>query len=473
MLGNLYFIFLIKVGENLNKRITTTLIIALGLIVGIVAAFMPSMLLLAFIAAVLFTSAMLLDYSKFLYVIGFYVILDYTFRYVIQVALFSSVWEELLIVFAMCLWLYKWFIYRKEDGYHWTPLDIPLVVFIVISISLLFIKSPIMDIGIAGLRQVVQQLIWYFIAAQLIRSSKNARYFLYIIVFIGGVIGLHGIYQYVTHAEMPSYWADQSEINITTRVFSIIGSPNILGALMVLILPVSISFIFSEKKVFKKIIFTGTALAMFATLIFTASRSAWIGFIAAMAVYFWLKDKRLIVLLVILIFAAYALSPTVSNRVNYMLSPEYWASSATGGRVARYTIAFEWLSQNPVFGVGLGWFGGAVAKNFQIPDAFYVDSYFLKIAVEMGLVGLGAFVYLIYNAIAWGARSVSRASAEDKSMAQGLLAGIVGVIIPNFVENVFEVPMMVAYFWIFAAILIYLGFTVQRGNKKSNELSQS
>jgi O-antigen ligase len=276
-------------------------------------------------------------------------------------------------------------------------------------------------------------------------------------VFIGGLIGLHGIYQYFTHAEMPSYWADQSEVNITTRVFSIIGSPNILGALMVLILPVSISFVFSEKKIFKKIIFIGTTLAMCGTLVFTASRSAWIGFVVAMAVYFWMKDKRLIVLLVILVFAAYAISPTISSRVNYLLSPDYWASSATGGRVARYTQGFQLLRQNPWFGVGLGWFGGAVAQNYKIPDAFYVDSYFIKIAVEMGLVGLCSFIYLIYNALAWGARSVFRASDENKSLTQGIFAGMVGVIIPNFVENVFEVPMMVAYFWIFAAILIYLG----------------
>ena len=81
----------------------------------------------------------------------------------------------------------------------------------------------------------------------------------------------------------------------------------------------------------------------------------------------------------------------------------------------------------------------------------------------MGLVGLTAFVILIYNALAWGARSVKRAlTSESTSMAQGILAGMVGVIVPNFVENVFEVPMMVAYFWILAAAVVFLGFTLPR-----------
>ncbi|MBC8061071.1 MAG: polymerase, partial [Clostridiaceae bacterium] len=63
--------------------------------------------------------------------------------------------------------------------------------------------------------------------------------------------------------------------------------------------------------------------------------------------------------------------------------------------------------------------------------------------------------------LAWGARAVKRTSnAVDLSMAQGIYAGLVGVVVPNFVENVFEVPMMLAYFWIFTAVLIALGFTL-------------
>lgn len=439
------------------------LIIILGLLVGVCAAFLPPVLVVGLAAVLIFTLAMLLDYSLFIYVIGGYVLIDYILRYIINSALLASYWDELLLIFALCLFLYKWFMYRKETGYRYTPLDIPLVFFIIVSICLFFIKSPILNIGIAGLRQVVQQMLWYFIAAQLIRSEKTVRYLLYIMVFIGGGLGLHGIYQYVTKAEMPTYWVDMLETGISTRVFSIIGSPNILGALMVLLIPIAISFVFSEQKIFKKVIFIGITLAMSATLIFTSSRSAWIGFVAAMAVYFWMKDKRLIGLLVVAILAAYFLVPTIGHRIDYLLSPDYWISSAKGGRVLRYTTAFQLISEHPLFGVGLGQFGGAVAQNFKIPNAFYVDSYFIKVAAEMGLVGLTAFVILIYNALAWGARSVKRAlTSESTSMAQGILAGMVGVIVPNFVENVFEVPMMVAYFWILAAAVVFLGFTLPR-----------
>ncbi|HEY5582996.1 MAG TPA: O-antigen ligase family protein [Ruminiclostridium sp.] len=444
----------------MNKK-TAGILIMCGLLAGICGAFVPTILLVAMFAALLFTAAMMLDYSRFLYVIGFYVLIDYALRYIIQSAILASYWDELLFIFAIFLWLYKWIVYRKQDGYRSTPLDIPIIFFVIVSLCLLFINSPILAIGISGFRQVVQQILWYFIVAQLVSSSKNVKWLLYITVFIGGLLGLHGIYQYVTKAEMPSFWVDRLESGITTRVFSIIGSPNILGSLMVLLIPVALAFVFSENKIFKKLIFIGITLAMSATLVFTSSRSAWIGFVVAMGVYFWLKDKRFIVLLILLVFAAYAFVPTIASRVNYLISPEYLISSAAGGRVARWTIGLAMLKQNLLFGVGLGQFGGAVAQNFKIPDAFYVDNYFLKIAVEMGLVGLGAFCLLIYNALAWGLRAVKRTTnALNLSMAQGVFAGMVGVVVPNLVENIFEVPMMLAYFWIFTAVLIFLGFTL-------------
>lgn len=436
-----------------------------GLIAGVVGAFIPLSLLIAAIVALLFTAAMLLDYSRFLYILGLYVLIDYSFRYILQSSILASYWDELLLIFAVGLWLYKWMIYRKQPGYIATPLDIPIIFYIVLAFCLLLINSPIMSIGIAGFRQVVQQIFWFFIVAQLISSSKNARWLLYITVFLGGLLGFHGIYQYITKAEMPSYWVDRLESGITTRVFSIIGSPNILGSLMVLLIPISIAFIVSEKKLIKKYLFGVITIFMCATLVFTSSRSAWIGFVVAMAVYFWIKDKRLIILLVLLIIIAYAFVPTIANRVNYLISPEYLISSAAGGRIARWTIGLDMLKQHPWFGLGLGQFGGAVAQNLKIPNAFYIDSYFLKIAVEMGLVGFTAFCLLIYNALAWGLRAVKRTTnSQDLSMAQGIFAGMVGVVVPNLVENVFEVPMMLAYFWIFAAVLIFLGFKSSKMN---------
>jgi uncharacterized membrane protein YuzA (DUF378 family) len=37
------------------------------------------------------------------------------------------------------------------------------------------------------------------------------------------------------------------------------------------------------------------------------------------------------------------------------------------------------------------------------------------------------------------------------------LAGLVGILAHNMVENVFEVPMMSTYFWFFLGLVVALG----------------
>jgi O-antigen ligase len=270
---------------------------------------------------------------------------------------------------------------------------------------------------------------------------------------------------------MPSTWIDTLEKGIRTRAFSIIGSPNILGSLMVLLIPVSIGFICSETRTLKKLAFAGMTFIMTLCLVVTYSRGAWIGFAVAMAVLALMIDKRLLIPAALGAVAVFIFVPSVGDRLVYLISPQYMKSSLTAGRAIRWLTGLKMLKENPLLGVGLGRFGGAVAMTNKLPGTFYMDNYFLKTAVEMGLIGLTAFCVLIYNALAWSFRAL-RNLANTRSLrpAQGALAGMIGVVIHNFVENVFEVPMMVTYFWLFAAIIIFLGYVY--GKDEHNTVDQ-
>lgn len=161
------------------------------------------------------------------------------------------------------------------------------------------------------------------------------------------------------------------------------------------------------------------------------------------------------------------LVPSVGGRIAYMLSPEYIESSLRGGRLVRWITGLKILADYPVLGVGLGHFGGAVAMNHdikfivdnQVTDTFYMDNYMLKTAVETGIAGITAFFALMYAVVVNGLRTVRDAStAVSKELSVGILAGLCGVIVHNFVENIFEVPMMTSLFWMFVAVLMGIWF---------------
>jgi len=472
----------------LVKKYIYILVPLIGVLLGGIAGFVSLSLACALVVAALAAVFILKDYERSIYFLAFYAFIDFILRDLLKIEILASYWDELLLVVCFGLWIYKGILNANvgatancsasgnlckaistfpdnqlKPGYRLSPIDAPILFFFGIFIVLFIINSPDMRVGLDGLRAVIQYTLWFFVAMQLIRSFEGAKRVLIILLIIGTLIGLHGIYQYIIAVDIPPNWTDIAEDPVRTRVFSILKSPNILGSFIVLIGPLSLAFAANHKVFWKKLIFLGAFGIMSACLLFTYSKMALFAYIAALGIYFLIKDKRLILVLIAAVVLICLFVPSIGSRIAYLLSPEYIISALKGGRLARWIQGLKILQENLFFGVGLGRFGGAVAMNNKIPGTYYMDNYYLKTAVEGGLAGLGAFLILVFNVVVWGIRAIFKLSKEiDKekfNYGVGIFAGLVGVLVHNLVENVFEVPMMVTYFWLMAAILMFIGHT--------------
>lgn len=446
------------------KKYLYIFIAAVSIIFGMAGALISIKLFVVGLVALFIGVLVFIDYQKATYLVSLYIIVDFCVRQFFASPFLGSYWDELLFMGCVALWFYKWLVFRKQKPYSLSPMDLPLVFFFGFGIFLLLVNSPDMIIGIEGFRAVLEYMIWFFVIVQLLKTPKGARNLLYIIILVGGLLSFDGLRQYIFNVPMPKNWVDLSEMSfIRTRVYSIMGNPNALASLMVLLIPPCFSLILFEKNTYKKLIFGLFTLTMTATLVFTFTRAAWIGFVAAIFIFVLLKDKRL---LLPALFATAVLGvlvvifmPSVANRVLYLLSPDYLASSAVGGRIFRWNLGIEKLMENLWLGTGFGRFGGAVAANHGIRDTVYMDNYYLKIAVETGLLGITAFVLLIGSLIVWCLRAIRNLKKSPYvNLVQGIFAGMCGLLIHAFAENVFEVPSVNTYFWIMAGIVMYLGF---------------
>lgn len=449
------------------------ILLAVGVIVGFFTAFYGVAFFIAILAFVTLSGLIMADYERATYILGAYSVIDYALRTFSN--FFGGVWDELFLILLICIWIAKWILCRKEEGFKMTPLDIPIFIFITAMLFVLILNSPDFVISLEGFRAVVQYVLWYFVVVQLLRTEKGARNLCIFFVLVTFALALHGIYQYIIGIEMPAGWVDSNEAGVRTRVYSILSSPNAFGSLLTLATPIAISFAFSMKKVGSKLFFAFVSFCMMLSLLFTFSRGAWIGFMAAIFVYVFIKDKRLFIPIIFVAVLIVVFVPSVSNRITYMLSPEYIESSLRGGRLVRWFKGLQILDSNFFLGVGLGHFGGAVAMNHnlsillntEVVKTFYMDNYFLKTAVETGILGLSAFVMLMYQVVINGIRTLRiTASKFVRELEAGILAGIVGVICHNFVENIFEVPMMTSCFWLLAAVLMHLWYLNYNAGKK-------
>jgi O-antigen ligase len=447
-------------------------------ILGVLSSVLSVIPLMAAILAIAAVVLLLVDYEKATIIVALFTVFEFILRSVVKHPLLASVWDELALVLCFGIWIYKWMRYRKEKPYRSTPLDISLIIFMAVGVVLLVIAAPDPAIGVEGLRVVIQYMFWFFVVTQLLKTPKGAKRILNIIVLTGLLVSLYGIYQYIIAVEIPPQWVDVNEGYVRTRVFSIFTSPNMLGGYLCLLIPITVGLFFAEKNRFRKVYYGSVIVSMGLSLLFTMARQGWIACGLAIIVYIWFKNRKLLIPTFLVLAGLFVFCmifvPSVANRIFYLFSPEYLESSMRGGRILRAIKGFELFTQHFWTGMGLGQFGGSVALSHKLNNTFSMDNYYLKTAVEMGIVGLIALLMLLYNTIAWCSRAVLRIEDEEqKDWARGIVAGLISVVAYNLTENMLEIPLISSYFWMSAGIVMFLSYAQVKKEREPSAVSQS
>lgn len=399
-------------------------------------------------------------------ILALYLPIDYFIRAVAP-SFIASVWDECFMLAATGYLLWHIGSQKKPLPSRAATMDGYLILFIAVGFFLMCAVSPMMNIAIAGYRAVTQYLFWFFLVTRLIEDDRDFIIFYGALALMAIMIALHGIYQFIVAAPIPVTWMSQSEETVRTRVYSLTGSPNVMGSFLVMFAPMVAGIAYYSKKLWVKIVAVGATGMMCLSCLFTFSKGAWAGLAVAVVVFAILLDRRLIALMGVAGAAAFLMVPSVANRILFVLTPEYKAASLRAGRMIRWQTGIALLhnQSNPLLGFGLGRFGGAVAMQNQVSasfEYFYMDNYYLKTLVEMGYIGLAFYIFLLAALIIWCLRSIRNApkigDSRNRILAASMFSGMMGVLTHCYFENIFEVPYMTAYFWSLAAAVMYLGY---------------
>lgn len=388
---------------------------------------------------------------RLVYLLALYPAIDYVLRNYVMGGRFGGVWDEGLLVLLILVIIIRRLVLNVK--WRMTDLDFPIIFFLSVLLVLFMLKSPDPIVAIDGFRLLFQYILWYFLAVQLIDSEKDVRRMLDLAMLMLFFVGLHACYQYVAKVPMLGNWVDSTEA-VTTRSYSIMFSPNLLGSFFTLFLPLAFALIIVARsnlyRIFALVSFGVASLG----LIFTLSRGAWIAAFIAILLFLLLTYKKILLPIVVVAGTGVIAVPKLADRFFRLFTPDYIEKSAVGGRIFRFQAGLTKLAEDPVFGVGMGRYGGAVAMNYNL-SPFYMDNYYMKTLVELGIVGLSSMVIFYLASLILLIRKIR--GIGDKNMQvlmYGLLAGMMGVLLHNFMENIFESQAMVSLFWVFAAIIM-------------------
>lgn len=310
-------------------------------------------------------------------------------------------------------------------------------------------------------------ILFYFAARATINTGNRLRAVLTLVMISGGLVALYGIYQKMTGSfAVNEAWLDETVFTeATSRVYSTLENPNVLGEFMIYIVIISFAGLYFFKRLMNKLIAVFTLGASAYCMILTQSRGAWLGLLFGMALFLALYDKKLLWLAIPAIFVAPLVLPR--SVIERFLSIGNMTDGSTSYRVNIWMASMKMVSVFWPIGIGMGtktfiYIYGKYA--FNAVNAPHTHNLFLQIIVDMGIWGLISFICLIavyFKDIFSRVRRRDRVSAVLAAVA----AGTAGFLVQGFTDNVWFNYRIVAFFWLMLAMAA--GCQIETSEKES------
>lgn len=235
------------------------------------------------------------------------------------------------------------------------------------------------------------------------------------------------------------------------------GEPNTFGGYLLFMGAVAAGMLSRAETTRSKHLLAVLLITIIPPFLFTLSRASYLAFIPALLVLGFEMDKRVIVVGVMLIILA--LSPLflplkVKDRILYTVKqPEHHQQimignvrldTSTSARLRSWKEALTDWTKHPVLGYG-------------VTGYRFVDAQFPRVLVETGIVGLIAFIYLLYSIGKTGIDTLREIkNPYFRGITIGFFAGYTGLLFHALGANTFMIVRIMEPFWFLTAIVVVL-----------------
>ncbi len=330
---------------------------------------------------------------------------------------FSITLSQGLLILAI---FYTAFLIIKKRALNPPPFFFPLILFALLTLISAFASVE----RSKSLKDSAQELFIYllpFAAVQLDRKwLRNG-------VILGGAISaLLGIIRFFIIGE--------------DRLTGFVGHYMTEGGLLMMTLLFLLALLLFEGLTAPVLIAAGLSST---ALLFTLTRSAWVGTFAGLAILLYYRKKLLVLALPLLVLFAYLVSPSpVKERARSIFSLNY---ATNKDRICMWKSGLKIIKDYPLLGSGPNTIEDLYPryreKDAVQPTNPHLHNNFIQLAAERGILTLLAFIAFLTFAFIHLIRLARKGNVEAKAGVAILLAFIVaGLFEYNFGDS--EVKML-------------------------------
>lgn len=360
--------------------------------------------------------------------------------------------DDLLIVVFALAWIARTALTKNLRFIKWTPIN-RVMLFYMISFSF-----PTLGAMITGHVQPLKGAFYIF---------KYTEYFLIFVLVTGVIKAKQQIVNYlkiffIVFVIVNIYACTQiGQDRVSAPFEGKPGEPNTLGGYQVLMLAIILGLLTHIKSFKWKWPLIGISLFTLIPFTFTLSRASYAAIIPMYLTLIFFNRGRsrnslIGFLIIIIISGTFFLPSVIKERIMYTFTPEIDESIApvkigdvtldpsASARINDWIRLFDEWKQKPFMGYG-------------VTGAGFVDSQYIQVLVETGLLGLAAFLTLLIGIFRKTLR-IYRTTRDEflKGLALGFLAGHVGMMIHALTANTFIVIRIMEPYWFLAAMVMMI-----------------
>jgi O-antigen ligase len=335
-----------------------------------------------------------------------------------------------------------------------SPLNKILIGFFVVTYFALwegsfFIHAPlplsISDTRVSDWKNFVEMMALFFIAAAVIRTRKQV--IIIIALMCLSILAVNKNYRGSIDGKDFSHYSDD------LREAGALGyaGENGMGAFQAEMAIFLIGLACFVKKTLPKLALWGLALTCVYCLIFTFSRGGYLGFLVGLLVLGIIRARKLLVVLAIILVGWQSFAPNaVRDRVLMTYSKGEGLDASAEERVTIWQDALDVITVNPLLGTGYDtyqWMG-------RVGPYRDTHNYYLKVFLELGLIGLVVFFWQLRAAGQMSWRLFRQTQDEFVSALGGsFFAMLFCAAIVNFFGDRWTYLQVNGFFWILLGLI--------------------
>ncbi|MFA5164107.1 MAG: O-antigen ligase family protein [Candidatus Omnitrophota bacterium] len=305
--------------------------------------------------------------------------------------------------------------------------------------------------------KTMEYFLLFIVIADVINTREKLARSVLAFIFPASIVGLDGLYQYYSGHDLFRHFPLFEKIKVTaTFKFS-----NSAGTFFATVLPLPLSlFMMNTFRGSKRALLAVSIAVIFACLMLTQARAAWLGFASAFIFLCVISGKKrfyalLASLLVVVALLAVAGPQSLKDQIGSLVN--IGRDQSSKDRLLIWETGWRMFMDRPVFGHGLGTFMSVFEKYRPAgySEIVYAHNCLLQVAAETGIAGVLASLWIAAAMFISGLKNYFREKDVSTRAAYiGFIGGLLATMVNSlFDTNLYSLPLAVL-FWSVAGLSV-------------------